>query len=141
MLGKPAWFRRRKYGGWGFSPACWQGWLYVAALFLSLLLIQALPVSGDARLAVMVIWAVVFSIDFLHIFLKLPKDERETIHEAKAERNAMWAMVFVLCAGVAYQVARGLVRDWQELDPVILAALAAGVVAKAITNIYLDAKH
>jgi hypothetical protein len=142
MIGKPHWFKRRKYGGWGFWPACWQGWLYLAILLGSFAMIQAIPAGNDwNRIVIMIIWAVVFSADAVHIFLALPKDEREVMHEAKAERNAMWVMVFVLAIGVAYQVATGAIKGWQAVDPVIIAALAAGLIVKAGTNVYLDSKE
>lgn len=142
MLGKSKWFKWRKYGGWGFWPSCWQGWLYLAILLSSFFLIQVLPLRSDwAKMWVMAAWAAVFAADAIHIFLTLPKDEREVIHEAKAERNALWAMILVLCAGVAYQVASGMVSGWREVDPVIFAALIAGVLVKAATNVYLDSKH
>ena len=38
MIGKPSWFQRRKYGGWGLFPRVWQGWAYlVVAVGLFLL--------------------------------------------------------------------------------------------------------
>lgn len=142
MIGRPHWFKRRKYGGWGFYPSCWQGWVYVAVLLASFGLVQLIPGTyGDLRLWVLVAWSVVFAADALHIFIAMPKDERETAHEAKAERNAMWAMVLVLCVGMAFEVASGMVRGVEEIDPVIIAALAAGLIAKAGTNVYLDSRE
>jgi len=142
MIGRPQWFKRRKYGGWGFYPACWQGWLYVAILFVSILLIQLIPADkGDLRLWVMVVWAIVFSADAIHIFLAMPKDEREVLHEAKAERNALWAIILVLCLGTAYEVASSAIKGAAAIDPVIIAALVAGLIAKAATNVYLDSKE
>ena len=65
-------------------------------------------------------------------------DERERVHEAIAERNAMWVMVAALVAGFAYRAAQASVAGQVYVDPVILVALGAGLAAKAITNIYLD---
>jgi len=141
MLGKPHWFKRRKYGGWGFWPCCWQGWVYLAAIALPLFIIQAVPSwSDEFRLAAMFIWGLVILLDTVHIMSKMPKDERERLHEAIAERNALWAMLAVLCAGVAYQVAQGMASGKVAVDPVIFIALFAGVMAKAATNIPL-ARH
>jgi len=139
MLGRPEWFKRRKYGGWGLWPCCWQGWVYLAAILLPLVIIQLVPVGSDQlRLLAMFVWAAVILADSVHIMSKLPMDEREKLHEAVAERNAMWAMVCVLCAGVAFQAAAGMVRGGPIIDPVIFVALFAALVAKAATNIYLD---
>jgi hypothetical protein len=69
----------------------------------------------------------------------LPRlDERERIHEAVAERNAMWVMVAALVVGFAYRSAQASVAGEVYVDPVILVALGAGLAAKAITNFYLD---
>lgn len=141
MIGNPRWFKRRKYGGWGFMPCCWQGWLYVALMFGSFFLVTFLPFGdGWVRTGVMFGWAVVFSADAIHIMVSLPRDERERLHEAFAERNAMWAMVVVLAAGVAYQAAAAHASGIFGIDPVIVAALFAGIAAKAVTNVYLDLK-
>ena len=43
--------------------------------------------------------------------------------------------------GVAFQAASGAVRGQVEIDPVIIIALAGGLVAKAVTNIYLERKN
>lgn len=139
MLGKPQWFKRRKYAGWGFWPRCWQGWVYLMVIALPLFVIQAVPFRSDeARLIALFVWGMVIFFDSVHIMMKMPKDERERTHEAIAERNALWAIILVLCVGVAYQAAVGLVRGQVTLDPVIFIALFAGILAKAATNIHLD---
>ena len=142
MIGKPHWFKRRKYGGWGVFPKTWQGWVYIGVIIAPFFLIQYLPFGGDnMRTVLLFIWAAVLCIDFVHIFMSMPKDEREVIHEAFAERNAVWAMVAILAAGVAYQLASGAVANKIYVDPVIIVALVGGVLAKAATNIYLDRKN
>ncbi|MFA6603448.1 MAG: hypothetical protein WCT10_01245 [Patescibacteria group bacterium] len=143
MLGKPEWFQRRKYGGWGYCPKSWQGWVYVAAIVAPIFLIQYLPFGGaeEWRFAALFIWGAIITADAIHIMANMTKDERERAHEALAERNALWAMIIALCAGVGYQAAAGIVRGEFTVDPVILAALFAGVIAKAATNIYLDRKN
>lgn len=39
MLGNPKWFKRRKYSGWGLTPATWQGWVYLGTLICSVFLV------------------------------------------------------------------------------------------------------
>ncbi len=138
MLGKPEWFQRRKYGGWGVSPRTWQGWLYLAVAVGVVMLVQVLPIGGQARVVTTFILAAILAVDLVHIMLTIPKDERDRIHEAFAERNALWVMLAVLTAGIGYQVAVSVVKRSYEVDPIILAALIAAVIAKAATNIYLD---
>jgi len=139
MLGKPHWFKRRKYAGWGFWPCCWQGWAYLAAITAPFFVIQAVPFDNeDIRWAAYFVWGAVILFDSFHIMSLMPKDERERTHEAVAERNALWAVILVLCVGVAYQAASGSVQGRIVFDPVIFAALGAGVLAKAATNIHLD---
>ena len=139
MLGKPHWFKRRKYGGWGFYPCCWQGWTYLGLIILPIFLVQYLPFLGsDGRLVATFVWGAVIMADSIHIMVQMPMDEREKRHEAMAERNALWAIILALCFGVAYQTAAGAAKGTVAVDPVIIVALFAGVVIKAATNIYLD---
>jgi hypothetical protein len=140
MFGKPAWFQRRKYAGWGIYPKTWQGWVYMVVLLAPLFLMQALPISGDFQVAAMVIWAILAAVDMVHIMIQMPKDERDRMHEAIAERNALWTIIAALAAGIGFQAAIGVIQHRMGVDPVILIALFAGLAAKAITNIYLD-KH
>ena len=88
-----------------------------------------------------VIWALIIGFDFVDIMIHLPKDERDRIHEAIAERNALWVIITVLAIGLAYQVANGIVEHTTKIDPVILIAICAGLIAKIISNIYLDKKN
>lgn len=141
MLGKPEWFARRKYSGWGFSPKTWQGWVYILAIIAPILIVTSLPISGRAQTIFMIVWAVIFAIDFIDIILHLEKDERERIHEAIAERNALWAIITVLAFGLAYQAASGIAAYGAlKVDPVILIALGAGLIVKIVSNVYLDRK-
>ncbi len=140
MIGRPEWFRRRKYGGWGVFPKTWQGWVYLAVIVGGLLAIQAIPWPGEWTATwVMAAWALLFCVDTIHIMVALPRlDERERVHEAVAERNAMWVMVLALVAGFAYRTAQASAAGEVYVDPVILIALGAGLATKAISNIYLD---
>lgn len=142
MIGNPAWFQRRKYGGWGLAPKTWQGWVYLAAVVAPMFIIQSLPGAvSSARLALLIVWAALVTVDLVDIMVRMPRDERERLHEAFAERNAVWAMVAILAAGVGYQVAAGIVRGAVHIDPVIIAALVGGVAAKALTNLYLERRN
>lgn len=138
MIGKPHWFRRRKYTGWGFTPVTWQGWLYVAIAILPLVLILNFSPVTQTGIVVLCIWALLVGIDFVDIVIHLPKDERDMIHEAIAERNALWVIIVVLAFGVAYQAAAGAVRGVVSVDPVIIVAIVGGLIAKIISNVYLD---
>ncbi len=141
MLGKPQWFQRRKYAGWGIYPKTYQGWLYLCVLVAGLLLIQFINWPGkNTSTILMFIWAGVFVLDTLDIMIRMPRDERDRLHEAFAERNALWVMVIVLAIGIAYRTAQSMLSGAVYVEPVIIIALFAGLAAKAATNIYLDKK-
>lgn len=139
MIGDPRWFQRRRYGGWGLAPKTWQGWVYVAVLVLIIASISLLPKGW--QMPAYILAGIVFMADFIHILLKMKKDERETLHEALAERNAMWVMVTVLGIGIAYQAASSAIAGEPYVDPVILIALVCALIAKAATNIYLERRR
>ena len=142
MLGKPEWFSRRKYGGWGLTPATWQGWVYILALILPFIVFQALPYwSTEVRGAVTVVWILVLVADVLDMMRHLKLDEREKIHEAVAERNAAWFMVAVLIVGLSYDLVIGALQERIRMNPFIALALFGAVAVKAASNIYLDRKN
>ena len=141
MIGKPQWFVRRKYSGWGVNPKTWQGWVYIAVVILPFVIFQAVPFwNTTVRVVISVIWFLVLAIDMAHIMSQMKRDERERIHEAIAERNAIWIMIVILSIGIAYQVASSAVTQTVKVDPFLIAALIFGFVVKAISNIYLE-KH
>lgn len=141
MIGNPVWFKRRKYAGWGFFPVKWQGWVYIAVMIVPFVIFQALPFwNNTTRIAVTIIWFIVFGLDAIDIMIRMKKDERETLHEAIAERNALWFIIIALAIGVAYQAASNAVQQRIYVDPVIVIALVGGLLVKAISNIYLDRK-
>lgn len=140
MLAKPEWFSPRKYGGWGISPNCWQGWAYIAVVAAPIIVIPYLQLPGMTGSWLMGVWSVIFAADVIDIMVRMKKDEREMMHEAIAERNAMWFMVAILAAGVAWQVASGVVKNTNEVDPVILVALIGATLVKALTHWYLREK-
>lgn len=141
MIGRPEWFKRRKYGGWGLYPITWQGWVYIAAMIAPLIVFHSLPWWTDTtRIWVTVAWAAILLFDTTDIMIRLRKDERERIHEAYAERNAAWVMVLVLVAAILYQIISTGLQGPPEIDWWIVAALFGGLGAKAISNLYLERK-
>ena len=140
MFANPKWFSPRKYSGWGLTPNCWQGWLYIVIIALPIIIISKLSLPGFWSTGLMIGWALIFSIDFIDIFSKVKRDQRDLAHEALAERNAMWFVILVLAVGLAYQSASGLVKNVNQVDPIILIALFGGLLVKAVTNFYLRNK-
>lgn len=143
MIGKSNWFKRRKYGGWGLFPATWQGWMYLAVFIAILFGVQSIPnINEETRIIIIAIMAIILVADTIDIMLKIKKDERDTLHEALAERNALWIIIFILAAGVAYQAAQSaILKNAVYVDPVIIIAIFGGLITKAITNFYLDRKN
>lgn len=141
MLGNPRWFKRRKYTGWGITPKCWQGWLYITCLLSSIFIVYGisnwLGVDAKHHLIVMVILLILIVADSLDIAIKINKDERETQHEAIAERNVTWYTSFVLIIGILYQAITSALQGSLFIDPFIIAAIFGGVIVKAATNWYL----
>lgn len=134
MIGKPEWFERRKYTGWGLTPKTWQGWAYIAAVALPIVALPLLKLDGQVTTYAMLGWAFIMSLDLLDIMLNLNQDEREKAHEAIAERNAAWAMIAVITIGIAYQAAISAKTGLSAVDPVLIVAIAGALAAKAFTN-------
>lgn len=140
MIGNPKWFSQRKYSGWGLTPNSWQGWAYIGFIALPLIFVDQLPINEQFKTVFLFIWGLVFVVDFIDIMRKIKRDERDKIHEAIAERNAMWFMIAALVVGVAFQTARGIITNQTQIDPVILIALFGAMITKAITHFYLRNK-
>jgi hypothetical protein len=90
-------------------------------------------------LAVIVGWFIIFAVDVAILMVEMPRDEREALHEAISERNALWVMIAVLIVGVGYQTSVSVANGndaW--VDPVIIVALFGALIAKAVTNYWLD---
>jgi cobalamin synthase len=140
MIGKKEWFKRRKYSGWGLTPTTWQGWAYTAVMISPLIALSFFQVNAPV-LAVIIGWFVIFAVDIAMLMVEMPRDEREAIHEALSERNALWIMIAILIVGVGYQTASSVAKGndaW--VDPVIIVALIGALIAKAVTNYWLDKK-
>lgn len=141
MIGNPKWFTRRKYGGWGIHPKTWQGWIYLIAIILPLIVFQSIPIWDNmTRIVVTVIWIVLIFIDVIHIMFNLDKDELEERIEAISERNAAWTMSFILALGIVYQVTISAINKEFMIDYFLIAALIFGLGAKAFSNIYYERK-
>lgn len=140
MIAKSEWFVRRKYGGWGLFPKTWQGVVYsliIAAITIGIIYI---PLEIGYKIVLCGIWALLLMFDIGSAMIKI-KDEREKIHEAISERNALWAIVIVAAIGISYQVAYSTVKqDYNQIDWFLIGAILTGLIVKAISNIYLDRK-
>ncbi len=141
MIGKPEWFKRRKYTGWGYQPKTKEGWIYIAAVIGILIAFQSIPnLDNKTRTIGTAIWMLVLAIDSVDIMTHLKKDERSHMHKAIAERNAAWYMVIVLALGIVYQGITSGLQQRLYVDPIILIALFGGLMVKAGSNICLDRK-
>jgi hypothetical protein len=137
MIGKPEWFKRRKYTGWGIMPKT-----FYTAVFLTLIVgFHAIPsLDNQTRTIGTIIWLAVIGIDSIDIMVNLKKDERSHMHEAVAERNAAWFMAIVLALGVAYQGISSGLQQRLYVDPILVIALFGGLMVKAGSNLYLERK-
>jgi hypothetical protein len=141
MFTKAEWFQKRKYGGWGITPRTWQGWAYVGIFVGVLMIVQLFPFPGEMVKNVFVgVLVALFVADALRIMATLKKDELEEKNEATAERNASWAMVSVLAAGIIYQVVASNLKSALEVDPFLIGALIAGFAVKGISYFILEKK-
>lgn len=141
MIGKPQWFTRRKWAGWGLFPITWQGWVYLVLFVAAIFGTQFISTDEKTRMIALGIVGAILVLDTIDIMVRMKKDERETFHEALAERNALWTIIFVLAVGVAYQAAQSTVTAGTfTVDPVIIIAIFAGLLVKAISNYRLDKK-
>lgn len=143
MLGNPKWFKKRKYTGWGLTPIAWQGWVYVGALLFSIFFVTLvtvwLKIQPLYQIGILLLMLALIVIETVSISARINSDERETAHEALAERNAAWAMVVVLIGGIIFQAIMSLLHSRLYVDPFIIAAVLGGVISKGISNwYYLD---
>jgi hypothetical protein len=141
MIGKAEWFQRRKYTGWGIMPKTWQGGVYLAVILLPFVVFQALPFWDiQTRIIVTTAWMVFLLLDVTHIMATLRRDERESKIEAISERNAAWAMVLIVAIGVVYQSVSSALQQKIQFDPFLVAALFGGMIAKMLSNLWLERK-
>lgn len=140
MIGKPQWFKSRKYGGWGLSPATKEGWIYIAIFIGIVLVIQNLPLDQSIKTAITSIFGVILALDVIDIMLHLKKDERESLHEAISERNASWTMVAAMVLIFGYKSITTAINGGGDIELIWLIPIFAGTIAKATTNLYLKNK-
>jgi len=140
MIGNPKWFNYRKFGGWGITPNCWQGWAYLGVVALPLAAVNLLHLPDMWPVVLMIVWYLIFSIDLIDIMIRIRRDERDTLHEALAERNALWFMILALIIGLAYKTAQSAASGQAYSDPVIIIALVGAMLVKAATHLYLRDK-
>jgi hypothetical protein len=87
------------------------------------------------------IWVAFLLVDLVDVMWKMKKDEREVMHEAIAERNAAWGMMLVLVIGLLVELLYYSLQQKIYFDPVIVIALAVGVIVKSVTNYKLDREN
>ena len=131
MIGNPKWFTVRKYTGWGLTPNCWQGWAYILAFVLPFIILDYFSFSVELKNILTTIWVGLLLLDIIYIMFQVKKDERERLHEAIADRNALWFMIFVLIISVLFT---------RVLTPIILITLLGATIVKSITHFYLRDK-
>jgi hypothetical protein len=140
MLGNPNWFKRRKYSGWGLTPATWQGWAYIGVLLCSIfsvfVLITWFKLQTPYQIGILLCISAFIVMESLDIVTRMDKDERETTHEAFAERNAAWVMAMILGVGIVFQSTVSILQGTLSIDPFIVIALLGGVITKGISNWY-----
>jgi hypothetical protein len=140
MIGKAEWFRMRKYGGWGITPATKEGWIYLGVMMIPLLVSDWLPGEEKIKMIVSFGWMAILIIDIVEIMSRMKKDEREKAHEAMAERNALWFMLTVIVAGLLYRAIKAGLKEEVYIDPVLTLALLGGAVVKGLTFFSLRKK-
>lgn len=140
MIGNPKWFNPRKYTGWGLTPNCWQGWAYIFGFLLPIAIINSISINQNIKNIFTFVWIGLLLIDFVHLMSQIKRDERDRLHEALSDRNALWFMLTVLAAGMIYQAANKITFNTNNIDPVILIALLGGTLVKAVSQFYFRDK-
>lgn len=140
MIGNPKWFYPRKYTGWGLTPSCWQGWVYIFIFLIPVAIINSLSISQNNKQYFTIAWTSLLIADTIHIMSQIKKDERERLHEAISDRNALWFIITILAVGMIYQAANESACSNSPIDPIILIALLGGTLVKATTQLYLRDK-
>jgi hypothetical protein len=140
MIANTAWFNRRKYTGWGLTPKTWQGVVYILIIAGTTIFIQSISLDETLKMVLTAVWVVFVLIDLLQVMALIKLDEREKKIEAIAERNASWTMVTSIALILLYVSTIGKELQGQELIPLLILPMIAGVVVKGISNILLEKK-
>lgn len=131
MIGKSKWFNLRKYSGWGLTPNCWEGWAYIFTFIIPITIISNLNIDSNFKNIFSISIIAILLIDTLHMMSQIKKDERERLHEAIADRNALWFLLFGLIAWAFIK---------QIMDPIFISILLGATAIKAGTQFYLRDK-
>lgn len=131
MIGKAKWFNPRKYTGWGLTPNCWQGWMYVFVFILLVSLINYLPIPLNIKNIITGTVVSLFLLDTFHLMSQVKKDERDRLHEAISDRNALWFLILFL---IAYTFINNI------LNPIFIIGILGATIIKAGTQFYLRDK-
>ncbi len=142
MIGKPEWFGIRKFGGWGVRPKTWQGWAYIFVFIIIVTGITFIPGLNEITQTYIVLGLTgLFVADIAHVMIKMKRDERELIHEAISDRNAIWFMLLILVIGLMYESIKAGLNNEVYINPFIISALIGAAIVKTVTIYYLDKKN
>jgi cobalamin synthase len=95
----------------------------------------SLNLSSNFKNIFSLVWIVLLLIDVIHMMSQVKKDERERLHEALADRNALWFIMFVLIVSAIYDAFFN-----QSTNIIFLVAVLGAVIVKSITQFYLRDK-
>lgn len=74
-----------------------------------------------------------------YIMMRIEVDERELIHEAVADRNALWTIIAVLWLGMIYELlSPAALHDLFPINPFIIGGLVLSSIVKCITRWRLE---
>ena len=106
----------------------------VSLLFLAFLVLFANPfmiwMPDAAAMALVGALVVVFSVFVFFLWKEAARDEREALHQMRADRLAYLAGSAVLVATIAAETIM-----MHRVDPVLLVALGVMIVAKVISHV------
>lgn len=143
QLIKTEWFRRKKLTGWGVMPVTWQGWVCLIVLVVPLAVLGENITPGMNLKS----WQFISFAAYLGFILfgsfalmiRIKVDERQRLHEAISDRNALWFLIFILCVGViAESVAPEMVRNMGIINPFVMIGILGAWVVKVISGLYLN---
>jgi hypothetical protein len=140
MIGKPEWFTYKLFG-WGIRPKTWQGWLYILAWIILVIITGILPLNEISKGTIITVLIVIIMIDSLHVLSKLNKyhDERQRSHQATGDRNACYAAIASILIIAIYQtLGFNIVFQDVPFDSSIIIVLIVMALAKGITTIILN---
>ena len=138
MIAKPEWFKRRKYTGWGLTPATKEGWIYIFCVMALFSIFQLFNWDETTRTVVSVLGILFLVIDTTSAMAKLKIDEREKRIESISERNAAWAMILAIVMIMLYELTTNALNNTFYVNPELIIILISGLLAKLISNIVIE---